>query len=94
MSTERTRYLRSHLLVGKALAHARREAYYTAAGMTQYDLRNCEPSYRAAMPGPVTGEALTQLRMVRTILAQRTRSTRSRSRAAAQFRAARARTGR
>lgn len=77
-------------LVDRAIAHARRGAYYAAAGMTTAELRACEPAYRAAVPGPVAGEALTQLRMVRTILAHRVRSTRSRSRAAVQFRSARA----
>lgn len=76
-------------LIDRAIAHARREAYRTAAGMTTAELRACEPAYRAQVPGPVTGEALTQLRMVRTIIAHRTRS--PRSRAAAQFRANRGR---
>lgn len=58
----------------KAVAHARREAYNTARGMTTAELYACEPAYRAAVPGPVTGEALTQLRMVRTIIRQRRRS--------------------
>lgn len=82
---------RSYRLACKAVAHARRDAYRTAVGMTTAELRACEPDYRAQVPGPVTGEALTQLRMVRTILAHRVRSPRSRSRAAGQFRASRGR---
>lgn len=78
-------------LIDRAIAHARREAYYAASAMTTAELLACEPAYRAAVPGPVTGEALTQLRMARTVIAQRTRSTRSRSRAAEQHRSALAR---
>jgi hypothetical protein len=39
--------------------------------MTTAELRACEPAYRAAVPGPVTGEARTQLHMVRTIVLHR-----------------------
>jgi hypothetical protein len=77
-------------LIDRAIAHARREAYRAAAGMTTAELHACEPAYRSAVPGPVAGEALTQLRMVRTVIAHRARSVRSRSRAAVQFRTARA----
>lgn len=77
-------------LIDRAIAHARRDAYRAAAAMTTRELLACEPAYRAAVPGPVTGEALTQLRLVRTVIAHRARSARSRSRAAAQHRSARA----
>jgi hypothetical protein len=73
----------------KAVAYARREAYRAAASMTTPELAKLGPAYRAEVPGPVTGEALTQLRMVETIVKQRTRSPRSRSRAARQHRDAR-----
>lgn len=69
-------------LIDRAIAHARRSAYFTAASMTTAELRACEPAYRAAVPGPVTGEARTQLRMVRTIVRHRIASPRSRSLAA------------
>jgi hypothetical protein len=71
---------RSYRLACKALAHARGKAYATAAAMTTPELRACATDY-AVNYGRATGEALTQLRMVRTIIAHRTRSTRSRSRA-------------
>jgi hypothetical protein len=82
--------MREIQVIDRAIAHARREAYRAAAGMTTAELRACEPAYRAATGvTEITGEALTQLRMVRTIVAHRARSTRSRARAAAQFRASR-----
>jgi hypothetical protein len=68
----------------KAVAWARREAYYAAASMTTPELRKLAPAYRAEVPGPVAGEALAQLRMVKTVVKQRTRSPRSRARAASQ----------
>jgi hypothetical protein len=77
-------------VIDRALAHYRRSAYRAAAGMTTSELRACEPAYRAQVAGPVTGEALVQLRMIRTIVAQRVRSTRSRSRAALEFQRSRA----
>ena len=60
----------------RALAHARREAYYQAAAMTTAQLRTCEPDYRRATGAgfDLGGEALVQLRMVRTVMAHRTRS--------------------
>jgi hypothetical protein len=72
-------------VIDRAIAHYRRECWRAAARMTTSELRACEPAYRAQVPGPVTGEALVQLRMIRTIVAQRVRSTRSRSRAALEF---------
>jgi hypothetical protein len=77
-------------VIDRAIAHARREAWRAASGMTTAELRAGVREYRMTVGLP-TGEALTQLRMVRTVIAQRVRSTRSRSRAAAQTRQARAR---
>jgi uroporphyrinogen-III synthase len=62
---------RSYRLACKAVAHARRETYRVASAATTPQLRAWERAYRAAAPGPVTGEALTQLRMMRTIVARR-----------------------
>jgi Recombination endonuclease VII len=56
----------------KALAHARREAYATVAGMTTAELLRCEPDYLAATgESAASGEALTQLRTVSSELARR-----------------------
>jgi hypothetical protein len=77
-------------LIDRAIASARRDAYRAAAGMTTRELKTGVHAYQEAVPGPVTGEALVQLRMVRTIVAQRVRSTRSRSRAALEFQRSRA----
>jgi hypothetical protein len=82
-------HARSYRNACRALASARRDAYRAASAMTDADLRECEPAYRALVPGPVSGEALLQLRMVRAILARRAQSPRSRSREAARYRAAR-----
>jgi hypothetical protein len=79
-------------LIDRALAYARRDAYFAAAAMTSAELQAGVREYQAAV-GPATGEALTQLRMIRTVIAMRRRSTRSRSRAAAEFRRARAARG-
>lgn len=75
---------RSYRLACKAVAYARRETYRTVAAATTAELREWERVYRAEVPGPVTGEALTHLRMMRAVVAHR-----ARSRAAQQFRAAR-----
>jgi uncharacterized protein len=66
-------HARSYRLACKGLAHARREAYAAAASMTTAELRKCATDY-AVNYGRATGEALTQLRMIRTIIVQRTRS--------------------
>jgi hypothetical protein len=59
-------------LIDRAVAHARREAYYAAAAMTTAELRACKPAYLAATGvSEVTGEALTQLRTVSSELARR-----------------------
>ena len=79
-------------LIDRALAYARRDAYFAAAAMTSAELQAGVREYQAAV-GPATGEALTQLRMIRTVIAMRRRSPRSRSRAAAEFRRARAARG-
>lgn len=72
--------------IDRAIASARRDAYRAAVGMTTTEMLAAERDYRVQVPGPVTGEALVQLRMMRAIQAQRVRSTRSRTRAAAEFR--------
>jgi hypothetical protein len=77
-------------LIDRAIASARRDAYRAAAGMTSRELKAGVQAYRDAVPGPVTGEALVQLRMIRTVVSQRVRSTRSRSRAALEFQRSRA----
>jgi hypothetical protein len=77
-------------VIDRAIAHYRRECWRAASGMTTSELRACEPAYRAQVAGPVTGEALVQLRMIRTIVSQRVRSTRARSRAALEFQRTRA----
>ena len=76
----------------KAVAFGRRQAYYVAAAMTTAELRAVAPAYRASLAGATAApEALTQLRMVETIVRHRTRSPRSRSRAAMQRNSALAR---
>jgi hypothetical protein len=77
-------------VIDRAIANYRRECWRAACGMTTSELRACEPAYRAQVAGPVTGEALVQLRMIRTVVSQRVRSTRSRSRAALEFQRSRA----
>jgi hypothetical protein len=91
MKFQSPEHARSYRRACKALASARREAFRAASGMSTAELRMCEPDYRRATGAgfDLGGEALTQLRMIRTILRHRTRSTRSRSRAAQQYRAAR-----
>jgi hypothetical protein len=63
----------------RALACARREAYRAASAMTTADLYASVRRYRAEVPGPVTGEALAQLRMVSTVIAHRGRPLANRS---------------
>lgn len=93
MQFQSAEHERSYRLACKAVAYARREAYYTATAMTTADLRKCASEYVAEFGRP-TDEALTQLRMVRTIIRLRTCSPRTRHRMAQQFNRARARMGR
>jgi hypothetical protein len=56
-------------LIDRAIASARRDAYRAAAGMTTPDLTAGVRGYYAATGDfPATGEARTQLRMIRTII--------------------------
>lgn len=71
MQFQSPEHARSYRLACKAVAHARREAYRTAVAMTTPELRDCIAWYISAAGQP-TGEALTQERMVRAIIAQRT----------------------
>ena len=71
MKFQSPEHARSYRRACRALAYARRESYRAADGMSSAELRECEPAYRALVPGPVTGEALTQLRTVNAVLARR-----------------------
>jgi hypothetical protein len=82
-------HARSYRLACTGLASARREAYHAAAAMTTAELRACATDY-AVSYGRATGEALTQLRMVKTIIRHRARSPRGRTRAGGQRDSARA----
>jgi hypothetical protein len=58
-------------LIDRSIARYRREARAVVTAMPTAELAECEPRYRAEVPGPVAGESLTQLRMIRNELARR-----------------------